>query len=254
MCQSPGCWSSPRGLHSAAGRLCFGGGEGHIAAWGAPRGEGLGVGVPAVPQAPDSARHRRCGAGNSRCRQRAGSCQAWLPDPCRHPGCPVPPPEQRQLPEGWEGFGKARVEGEVSKLEEQRDTDRPVPAGLLPPAGLCSAPCHTCVRGGSVQGGRAAEKTPSTAGQPPRHRGSVPSAPALRPRSPPALESSAPCRGEWAGSQGLQPEPSCWKPNPRASRRAPASCRGGGRTPSPLSSLNCGAAGGRAHPQLLAQR
>lgn len=53
---------------------------------GVPGGEGLCVGAQGwqpCPRPLTQHRHRRCRAGNSRCRQRAGSCQARLPDPGR---------------------------------------------------------------------------------------------------------------------------------------------------------------------------
>lgn len=67
----------------------------------------------AVPQAPDSAQHQHFGAGNSGCRQRAGSCQAQLPDLCEH--------------RVWMGPGLflgSRGGGEASRLRRHRDRKR----------------------------------------------------------------------------------------------------------------------------------
>lgn len=53
---------------------------------GVPGGEGLCVGAQGwqpCPRPLTQHRHRQCRAGNSRCRQCAGSCQARLPDPGR---------------------------------------------------------------------------------------------------------------------------------------------------------------------------
>lgn len=53
---------------------------------GVPGGEGLCAGAQGwqpCPRPLTQHRHRRRGAGNSQCRQRAGSCQARLPDPRR---------------------------------------------------------------------------------------------------------------------------------------------------------------------------
>lgn len=53
---------------------------------GVPGGRGLCATVQGwqpCPRPLTQHRHRQRRAGNSRCRQCAGSCQAWLPDPCR---------------------------------------------------------------------------------------------------------------------------------------------------------------------------
>ena len=53
---------------------------------GVPGGEGLcarAQGWQPCPRPLTQHRHWRCGAGNSQCRQHAGSCQARLPDPCK---------------------------------------------------------------------------------------------------------------------------------------------------------------------------
>lgn len=53
---------------------------------GVPGGGGLCATVQGwqpCPRPLTQHRHRQRRAGNSRCRQCAGSCQAWLPDPCR---------------------------------------------------------------------------------------------------------------------------------------------------------------------------
>lgn len=234
-----------------------------------------------MPQAPDSARHRRCRAGNSRCRQPAGSCQAWLPDPCRHPGCPVPPrPRSAAAPRGLGGFGESQAGRRGVK---ETGTGQSL---------LCSAPCHASVPRGSVQGGllgeqsgdfgdrltdvpqcqpllradtsqrhpalpQAAERTPSTLGQPPGHRGSVPSTPAPSLCSPPRPWRAlplAPLSRRVGWEPGAAARALLLETQPEGFPKSRCLLPGGAASPSPLPTLNFGAAGGRAHPQLLTRR
>lgn len=101
---------------------------------GVPGGEGLCAGAQGwqpCPRPLTQHRHRRCGAGNSRCRQRAGSCQARLPDPHRLRGQTVAVPcsvwgqagKTPQHSAGWGCgdrlstlLGTSRVAGDTERL------------------------------------------------------------------------------------------------------------------------------------------
>lgn len=244
--------------------------------------------MPAVPQAPDSARHRRRGAGNSRCRQRAGSCQAWLPDPCRHPGCPASPPRAAAAEgTGLGGFGESRGgrRGVKAGGAGRHAGLGQGPASPCPLAASSRAVLrHTCVQSGSVHfsvpllradtaqrhppcptkgsGGfpvhTEQQRRPLPPRGAPRAQGQV--SPALEPQAhadpwPWRALTLAPLSRRAGREPGAGARALLLETQPEGFPKGRCLLPGGAAAPSPLSSLNCGAAGGRAaaHPQLLTQ-